>query len=49
MCCRQKYEAVESEASKSSEILRESIGSIKHKVQDVIQEASKSEIAKKAG
>lgn len=46
---RQKYEAVESEASKGSEMLRESLDSIKHKVHDVIQEASKSEIAKKAG
>lgn len=46
---RQKYQAVESEASRSTEVLRERIGSIKDRVQDVIEEASKSDIVKKAG
>lgn len=40
---------MESEASKSSEVFREKLGSIKGKVQDVLEEASKSDIAKKAG
>jgi predicted metallo-beta-lactamase superfamily hydrolase len=46
---RQKYQTVESEASKSSEVLKERLGSLKHKVHDVLEEASKSELAKKAG
>ncbi|XP_065201735.1 mitochondrial import inner membrane translocase subunit TIM44 [Planococcus citri] len=45
---RQKYETVESEASRSTEVLKERLGSIKHKVHDVIEEASKSDLAKKA-
>lgn len=46
---RQKFEAVEKEASKSGEVLKDSLSSIKDKVQGVLDEASKSEIAKKAG
>lgn len=49
MLYRQKYQTVESEASKGSEVLKERIGSLKHKVSDVLEEASKSEFAKKAG
>lgn len=45
---RQKFNAVESEAQKSSNILKEHLGSIKEKVSDVIGEAGKSGIAKKA-
>nr|CAD7594777.1 unnamed protein product [Timema genevievae] len=46
---RQKFEVVESEASKGSEVLKEKFGTIKDKVQEAIEEASKSDIAKKAG
>lgn len=46
---RQKFDAVEKEASKGSEVLKEKLSSIKDKVQDVIEEAGKSELAKKAG
>lgn len=46
---RQKFQAVESEASKSSEVIKEKLDSLKEKVQEVIEEASKSEIGKKAG
>ncbi|KAB0799498.1 hypothetical protein PPYR_07378 [Photinus pyralis] len=46
---RQKFEAVEKEASKSTEVIKEKISSIKDKVQDVIEEAGKSDLAKKAG
>ncbi|XP_054262357.1 mitochondrial import inner membrane translocase subunit TIM44-like [Macrosteles quadrilineatus] len=46
---RQKYQTVESEASKTSEVLRESLGSIKDRVQETLDEVSKTEIAKKAG
>ncbi|CAD6992169.1 mitochondrial import inner membrane translocase subunit TIM44 [Ceratitis capitata] len=45
---RQKFNIVESEAHKSSNILKEQIGSIKEKVSDVFDEASKSDIAKRA-
>lgn len=45
---RQKFETVEKEAGKSSEVFKQSLGSIKEKVQGVIDEASKSDIAKKA-
>ncbi|XP_014088209.1 mitochondrial import inner membrane translocase subunit TIM44 [Bactrocera oleae] len=45
---RQKFNIVESEAQKSSNILKEQLGSIKDKVSDVLDEASKSDIAKKA-
>lgn len=46
---RQKYQTVESEASKSSEVLKEKFGTIKGKVQEALDEASKTDIAKKAG
>ncbi|KAK2586837.1 hypothetical protein KPH14_009776 [Odynerus spinipes] len=46
---RQKFQAVESEASKSSEVIKEKLDSFKEKVQEVIEEASKSELGKKAG
>lgn len=46
---RQKFETVEKEASKSSEVFKESLDSIKVKVKGVIDEASKSDLAKKAG
>lgn len=46
---RQKFQAVESEASKGSEALKEKLGSLKGKVQEVLEEASKTELGKKAG
>ncbi|XP_023940446.1 mitochondrial import inner membrane translocase subunit TIM44 [Bicyclus anynana] len=46
---RRKFHAVESEASKGSEVLKETLEGIKGKVGHVLEEASKSEIAKKAG
>lgn len=46
---RQKFQSVEMEASKGSEVLKEKLTSIKGRVQDVIEEASKTDIAKKAG
>ncbi|XP_026730508.1 mitochondrial import inner membrane translocase subunit TIM44 [Trichoplusia ni] len=46
---RRKFHAVESEASKSSEVLKETLEGIKGKMEHVIEEASKTEIAKKAG
>ncbi|CAH0776094.1 unnamed protein product [Bemisia tabaci] len=46
---RQKYQSVESEASRSSEVFKDKLGSIKGKVSEVFEEASKSDIAKKAG
>ena len=46
---RQKFQSVESEASKGSEVLKDKFGTIKEKVQEALEEASKSEIAKKAG
>lgn len=45
---RQKFNTVESEASKSSEVLKERLGDIKDKVKDALDEASKSEIGRKA-
>lgn len=45
---RQKFNIVESEAQKSSSILKEQLGSIKEKVSDVLEEAGKTEIAQKA-
>lgn len=45
---RQKFMSVESEASKGSEVLKERLGTIKGRVQDVLDEASKTELAKKA-
>lgn len=46
---RHKFETVEKEASKGSDVLKEKLTTIKDKVQGVIDEAGKSEIAKKAG
>lgn len=46
---RRKFHAVESEASKSSEVFKETFEGIKGKMEHVIEEASKTEIAKKAG
>lgn len=45
---RQKFNVVESEALKSSNILKERLGNIKEKMSDVIDEAGKTEFAKKA-
>ncbi|XP_022207675.2 mitochondrial import inner membrane translocase subunit TIM44 [Nilaparvata lugens] len=46
---REKYQTVESEASRSSEVIKEKFGTIREKVTNVIEEAGKTEIAKKAG
>ncbi|XP_049769229.1 mitochondrial import inner membrane translocase subunit TIM44 isoform X1 [Schistocerca cancellata] len=46
---RQKFQTVESEASRSTEVIKEKFGTIKEKVQEALEEAGKSEIAKKAG
>ncbi|XP_026332491.1 mitochondrial import inner membrane translocase subunit TIM44 [Hyposmocoma kahamanoa] len=46
---RKKFHAVESEASKSSEMLKDTLEGIKGKMEHVLEEASKTEIAKKAG
>ncbi|XP_013097677.1 mitochondrial import inner membrane translocase subunit TIM44 [Stomoxys calcitrans] len=45
---RQKFNIVESEAQKSSNILKDQLGNIKEKVSDVIDEAGKTDFAKKA-
>ncbi|XP_059616548.1 mitochondrial import inner membrane translocase subunit TIM44 isoform X2 [Phlebotomus argentipes] len=45
---RQKFNAVESEASKGSEVLKERLEGFKDRMQDVLDEASKSDIGKKA-
>ncbi|XP_017779867.1 PREDICTED: mitochondrial import inner membrane translocase subunit TIM44 [Nicrophorus vespilloides] len=45
---RQKFESVEKEASKGSEVFKERFSTIKDKVQGVIDEAGKTDIAKKA-
>lgn len=45
---RQKFNTVEAEANKSQEILKEKFGSIKEKLQDVMEEAGKTDMAKKA-
>ncbi|KOX72479.1 Mitochondrial import inner membrane translocase subunit TIM44, partial [Melipona quadrifasciata] len=46
---RQKFQAVESEATKGSEALKEKLESLKEKVQEVLEEAGKTELGKKAG
>ncbi|CAK9828625.1 Mitochondrial import inner membrane translocase subunit TIM44 [Anthophora retusa] len=46
---RQKFQAVEAEATKGSEAIKEKLGSLKEKVQEVLEEASKTELGKKAG
>lgn len=45
---RQKFNIVESEAQKGGDVLKEKLGSIKDRVQDVLEEAGKTELAKKA-
>ncbi|KAH8343890.1 hypothetical protein KR084_001387 [Drosophila pseudotakahashii] len=44
---RQKFNIVESEAQKSSSKLKEQLGAIKERVGDVLDDASKSDLAKK--
>lgn len=46
---RRKFHAIESEASKGSEVLKETLEGIKGRVDKVLEEASKTDIAKKAG
>lgn len=46
---RQKFQAVESEASKGSEVIKEKLDTFKEKMQEVIEEASKTELGKRAG
>lgn len=46
---RQKFQSVEMEASKGSEVLKGKLTSIRGRMQDVIEEASKTDIARKAG
>lgn len=46
---RQKFETVEKEATKSGDVLKEKLSTIKGRVQEVIDEAGKTDIAKKAG
>lgn len=45
---RQKFYSVESEAAKSSDVLKEKLGSVKDKFGDVMEEVGKTDIAKKA-
>lgn len=44
---RKKFYTVESEAQKSGEILKETLGSVKGKLKDVVDDVSKTDIAKK--
>lgn len=46
---RQKFESVEKEASKSSDVFKERLTAAKSRVQEVLEEASNTDIAKKAG
>ena len=46
---REKFQAVEAEASKSTDVLREKVGTIREKVQEVLEDAQKTEFIKKAG
>lgn len=46
---RQKFETVEKEATKSGDVLKEKLSTIKGRMQEVIDEAGKTDIAKKAG
>ncbi|XP_011505293.1 PREDICTED: mitochondrial import inner membrane translocase subunit TIM44 [Ceratosolen solmsi marchali] len=46
---RQKFQSVELEANKSSEVLKEKMEDLKEKVKEVFDEASKTEIGKRAG
>lgn len=45
---RQKFNTVEAEASKSGEALKETFGTLKEKVDKVLDEAGKTDIARKA-
>lgn len=46
---RKKFHAVESEASKSSEVLKDTLEGIKGKVGNVFEEAKQTDFAKRAG
>ncbi|KAK9870151.1 hypothetical protein WA026_006241 [Henosepilachna vigintioctopunctata] len=46
---RQKFDTVEKEATKGSEIFKDSMDTLKTKVKGVLDEATKTELAKKAG
>lgn len=46
---RQKFNTVESEASKSSEVLKENLDKIRGKVSEVLDDAAKTDIVRKAG
>lgn len=46
---RQKFDTVEKEASKGGEIFKGRMDFIKTKVKDIMDEATKTELAKKAG
>lgn len=46
---RQKFNTVESEASKSSEVLKDNLDKIRGRVSEVVDEVSKTDLAKKAG
>ncbi|GAB6032437.1 hypothetical protein CHUAL_011075 [Chamberlinius hualienensis] len=45
---REKYEALESETSKSSQVIKEKLEELKDKLQETLEEAQKSDIGKKA-
>ncbi|KAL3266924.1 hypothetical protein HHI36_011074 [Cryptolaemus montrouzieri] len=46
---RQKFDTVEKEATKGSEVFKESIDSLKTRVKGVLDDATKTELARKAG
>lgn len=46
---RQKYQSVEMETSKSSQVLKQKLEEFKDKLQETIEEAQKTEIGKRAG
>uniref|UniRef100_A0A182YEY2 Mitochondrial import inner membrane translocase subunit TIM44 n=1 Tax=Anopheles stephensi TaxID=30069 RepID=A0A182YEY2_ANOST len=46
---RQKFNTVESEASKSSEVLKENLDKIRGRMTEALDEASKTDLARKAG
>jgi mitochondrial import inner membrane translocase subunit TIM44 len=45
---RKKFNTVESEASKSGDVFKERLGSLREKVSDALDEASKTDLGKKA-
>jgi import inner membrane translocase subunit TIM44 len=45
---RRKFDIVESEASKGSEVFKEKMDTVKGKLQDAVKEVSQTEFAKKA-